>query len=261
MSSIQYQTYLADVLREAGLTVVEEPGWKLRSQPSNGRDYRPIGILNHHTAPPNPYPVERLYKSCNLFIAQDGTVHVVAAGYQWDSGSGSVDVLHQVMAQAHPGRLAKDQGFTASPISGNPYFIDIEVDHPGNGSHLNVVQFEALVWANFAILRHKGWPVQQVLGHAEWTSRKTDPHWDGTWRPMPLIRATVQFLLEEDMARFKDVTEGHTFYADVEWLAEQGLTHGINPPANDLFGPDEVVTRGQLAAFLHRLVNKLGDAS
>ena len=257
MVDTQYQTYLADVLRDVGLTVVEEPGWKTRTQPSNGRDYTPIGILNHHTAPPNPYPVDRLYTKCNLFIATDGTVHVVAAGYQWDSGSGSIDVLRQVQAQTHPGRLAKDQDFTSSPTSGNPYFIDIEVDHPGDGSHLNQAQFDALVKCDFAILRHRGWPVQQVLGHAEWTSRKTDPRWDGSWQPMPTVRAAVQALLEEDMARFKDVPPTHPNYDDIEWLAAEGITKGINPPDNDLFGPNEVVTRRQLAAFLRRFAKTL----
>ncbi len=44
----------------------------------------------------------------------------------------------------------------------------------------------------------------------------------------------------------------HTFFADVEWLAAEGITRGCNPPANDLFCPDASVTRGQMAAFLHR---------
>ena len=40
--------------------------------------------------------------------------------------------------------------------------------------------------------------------------------------------------------------------ADIEWLAAEGVTKGCNPPANDLFCPDANVTRGQMAAFLHR---------
>lgn len=42
------------------------------------------------------------------------------------------------------------------------------------------------------------------------------------------------------------------FEADIERLAAAGITKGCNPPDNDLFCPDAVVTRGQMAAFLHR---------
>jgi hypothetical protein len=35
-------------------------------------------------------------------------------------------------------------------------------------------------------------------------------------------------------------------------LATAGVTRGCNPPANDLFCPEDPVTRGQLAAFLRR---------
>ena len=40
------------------------------------------------------------------------------------------------------------------------------------------------------------------------------------------------------------------FYADsVKWMADEGITAGFT---DDLFGPDELVTRGQFAAFLWR---------
>ncbi len=45
------------------------------------------------------------------------------------------------------------------------------------------------------------------------------------------------------------------FEADIEWLAAHGITFGCNPPANDHFCPDANVTRGQMAAFLHRLAD------
>jgi hypothetical protein len=35
-------------------------------------------------------------------------------------------------------------------------------------------------------------------------------------------------------------------------LANAGVTRGCNPPDNDRFCPEEVVTRQQLAAFLRR---------
>jgi hypothetical protein len=42
------------------------------------------------------------------------------------------------------------------------------------------------------------------------------------------------------------------FQADIERLAEAGVTRGCNPPTNDLFCPGDPVTRSQMAAFLHR---------
>jgi hypothetical protein len=46
--------------------------------------------------------------------------------------------------------------------------------------------------------------------------------------------------------------EGSVFEADIERLAVAGITRGCNPPANTLYCPDDPVTRGQMAAFLHR---------
>jgi len=59
----------------------------------------------------------------------------------------------------------------------------------------------------------------------------------------------------DDDPRFIDVPFAHTFYGDVEWLAAEGVTRGCNPPANDMFCPDASVTRGQMAAFLHRALD------
>ncbi len=42
------------------------------------------------------------------------------------------------------------------------------------------------------------------------------------------------------------------FEADIEWMAGNGYTYGCNPPDNDMFCPDDPVTRGQMAAFMSR---------
>ncbi len=55
--------------------------------------------------------------------------------------------------------------------------------------------------------------------------------------------------------RFGDVPATHPFFADIEWLAESGITLGCNPPANSLFCPRANVTRGQMAAFLDRALD------
>ncbi len=54
-----------------------------------------------------------------------------------------------------------------------------------------------------------------------------------------------------------DDTTGHTFATDISALAAAGITRGCNPPANTRFCPDDPVTRGQMAAFLHRALEDM----
>jgi hypothetical protein len=51
--------------------------------------------------------------------------------------------------------------------------------------------------------------------------------------------------------RFTD-DDTSEFEPDIEALANAGVTLGCNPPVDDRYCPTEVVTRGQMAAFLHR---------
>jgi hypothetical protein len=56
-------------------------------------------------------------------------------------------------------------------------------------------------------------------------------------------------------SQFTDVPDTHTFHNDIAWLADLGITKGCNPPTNDEFCPSDPVSRGQMAAFLHRFGN------
>lgn len=47
---------------------------------------------------------------------------------------------------------------------------------------------------------------------------------------------------------------GTTFENDIDKLGTAGVTKGCNPPVNDRYCPNEYVTRGQMAAFLHRAI-------
>jgi hypothetical protein len=42
------------------------------------------------------------------------------------------------------------------------------------------------------------------------------------------------------------------FESEIDKLATAGITRGCNPPVNDEYCPADQVTRGQMAAFLHR---------
>lgn len=52
---------------------------------------------------------------------------------------------------------------------------------------------------------------------------------------------------------FEDVPAASIFHDDIEWLAANGITNGCNPPTNDEFCPNDVVTRSTMAAFMRRL--------
>ena len=65
-----------------------------------------------------------------------------------------------------------------------------------------------------------------------------------------LVR-TFTWQAAEPEARFVD-DDASIFEGDIERLAAVGVTMGCNPPINDRFCPDALVTREQMAAFLHR---------
>ena len=67
-------------------------------------------------------------------------------------------------------------------------------------------------------------------------------------------RSTTRFEVQPDSG-FWDVPNEYPFQTEIIWLAQEGITLGCNPPANDLFCPSLVVTRGQMAALLGRALD------
>jgi hypothetical protein len=53
--------------------------------------------------------------------------------------------------------------------------------------------------------------------------------------------------------------DGSIFESSIDKLGTAGVTQGCNPPINDLFCPHDLVTRGQMAAFLVRAVGYTDD--
>jgi hypothetical protein len=64
-----------------------------------------------------------------------------------------------------------------------------------------------------------------------------------------LVRALNLPATDQDF--FSD-DDGSTFENDINRLAAAGVTRGCNPPTNSRYCPGDPVTRGQMAAFLHR---------
>lgn len=192
---------LADELRAAGLHVEEDPGWQVRGNPwARGK---PVGIMEHHTAPPVPFPISRLNGStdkrikCNMNTKPDGTVWLVA--YQacnYSSGLGSSVVFVQALRGEAPTQNAADRNLQDN-MNGNPFFWNIENDHPGDGSPIPQVQLDAIETATRVVADHYGLVYESVIGHCEWTSRKRDPYWNADYRCIAQIREALMPTADE----------------------------------------------------------------
>lgn len=55
------------------------------------------------------------------------------------------------------------------------------------------------------------------------------------------------------VAGFGDVADDEYFTEPIQWMVDEGITTGVSAGC---FAPDEHVTRGQLAAFLHRMAGR-----
>ncbi len=175
---------LAD-LRAAGLHVVEEPGWKKRGWRWRV-DGEPEGVMQHHTAPPNPYPIKKLYGppsyfiKCNMATHEDGTLYLVAyRACNYSSGYGMLSVLRDnVRKSIAPTHNATKRGAKG----GNKHFWNYENSHPGDGSDIPQVQLDTIIVSTQVVVDHFGMDPEQIISHAEWTRRKIDPRWNGSNR-------------------------------------------------------------------------------
>ena len=61
----------------------------------------------------------------------------------------------------------------------------------------------------------------------------------------------------EDDRLYPDVPDDHIFAGDIAWLHDQKITG--TPPGHD-FNPDDDLTRGEMAALLHRFARFMGKA-
>ena len=186
-------------LEAAGLNVREYSGWVTRGGPWEFAF--PIGILQHHTAPPVPFPVDNLAGvsdggriKCNMNIKSDGTVWLIAyEAPNYSSGKGSSIVQEQVIAGIPPTANAVDRGLV-DDLNGNDLFWGIENDHPGDGSPLPDAQRKAIAVASHVVAEHFGLSHRNVISHAEWTRRKSDPYWDRDRRCIDRIRSDMEAL-------------------------------------------------------------------
>ena len=262
MSNLKLQ-WMYDELKDAGINVRAADSWRERTNPT-GNIYSPVAVLNHHTAgssllvnyPDPPYwPDYRLWDKCNITIQPDGVVAVLNAGYAYDSGKGDSTVLQRVL---NDGQIIMPADFTNDDrINGNPYFIDIEVQHVGDGSFINPPQREALIETNAVLLNHYEWnPMTRLLGHREWTRRKVDPKWGGLANPMPGIRKDTERRIDMAISRDAKADEGlGSLKANFKELKDAGVFTSATQPGGVTFN-DEFATF--LLRFEDHIVEKYG---
>lgn len=161
-------TWMADVLRSAGLPVREVPGWRTRGHGALGKI---LGVLCHHTAGSavGDYPSERVVVSgrtglpgplANLGLTRSGVWVVISAGQAWHAGTGSVSWC------------PKDQG--------NAHLVGVEAESVGTRDDWTTAQRSNYPRGVAAILKHFDLPASHAIGHKEWApGRKVDPaFWD-----------------------------------------------------------------------------------
>jgi len=158
--------WLADVLRGAGLEVVETAGWQTR-----GRDFAadPLGIMAHHTASPTASTLAtNLHVVTNgnsvapgpiaqAMLWRDGVWYIIAAGRANHAGKGSLPWLPGV-------------------DTGNQYLLSVEAVNNGVGELWAPPMIASYEIGTAAILRRLGLGAERATTHAEYApTRKIDP--------------------------------------------------------------------------------------
>lgn len=177
----------------------EFPNWPTRTRPGAFTDVR--GVMIHHTgsdAQSDDYlkwlftvgrPTEGIPAPlCNVSTDMDGDVWLGAIGRANHAGKGSSATLAKVTSEDYPNAVEIKPG--PDNIDGNAHFYGNEVRYDG-GQPMTAKQYASAVRWAAAICDHYGWSAQSVIGHREWTTRKSDP---GKC-PMNKFRADVAALL------------------------------------------------------------------
>ncbi len=79
-----------------------------------------------------------------------------------------------------------------------------------------------------------------------------------TWKIILIIVSTAMLIAPltayATTSMFADVPNDHIFVEDINWMKTAGITNGCGDGTN--YCPNDNVTRGQMAAFMHRLATK-----
>lgn len=182
-----YITDLVQILRDAGLTVMENDdtdGWQTRSRSSGGFPEMPLGIQWHHTASTASPEADVNYQVNgqdspigNLLLDREGRYWPIAAGAANTAGKGGPLTLSR-------GTVAKDNA--------NATTFAIEAANNGLGEMWPEVQINSYFTGSNALNAYFGNQPDDIFTHGlgagdGWTDRKIDPatSWavQGPWKP------------------------------------------------------------------------------
>ncbi|WP_020519630.1 golvesin C-terminal-like domain-containing protein [Catelliglobosispora koreensis] len=200
--------WLADVLRAAGVTVVEHGDWRNRMRPGS---FDPIGVLWHHTAATssasNPHPALNICINgrpdlagplCQALVDYHGVFHVISAGRCNHAG----------------------QARASGPIpagDGNTMLIGWEIDYNGVNQQMTAAQYNASVKATVAVLQRLGRDASYVRGHRETsTTGKIDP----SFIDLNALRTEIAGLLNPQPPGWSSIVDNSTagrFTASANW--------------------------------------------
>lgn len=213
--------WLADVLRAAGVQVVEHGNWQARGVSGS---FNPIGVLWHHTAATssasNPHPALNVCINgrsdlqgplCQALVDYHGVFHVISANRCNHAGA----------ARASGPIPAGD---------GNTMLIGWEIDYNGVNQHMTAAQYNASLKATAAVLQRLGRDASYTRGHKETsTTGKIDP-WPND---MNVVRADVAAMMGGGL----NVAGQAYRYLDSQHVAAVGtsgtLTNLLWSPATD----------------------------
>lgn len=211
--------WIAEVLRSAGLTVVEHPGWKTHS---TGSTWTPEFGVVHATAAPRAQP-----DSVQVDVVRDGRADlhgpiancVVDRAGRW----------HVVAA----GRCNTTLVGTAGPYKGlgNTYALGVEGCNNNLDEPWPPAQYQSYVHGWAALLRRLGWGAHHLVGHKEHTpGHKTDPTFD-----MARFRTDVTAVLAGE--------DDHVTNDDIEKIARRAADLVKQEVWSATFGNDATEAR------------------
>ena len=138
------------------------------------------------------------------------------------------------------------------------WYIHLDNDTPGTDDGLGWGIAEGIeVGARVVAGQLIGWVGDS--GNAEWVAPQLhfEMRFNGVAiNPYPyLLEAPVpETPWEDHLGQFRD-DDDSVHEANIELMFSLGITRGCNPPTNDLYCPDQSLTRGQVAAFLRRFLD------
>lgn len=96
--------------------------------------------------------------------------------------------------------------------------------------------------------------LQTESGGIKFVATDTEPNGFATLQGVLALGGAAYHQLETQP--YADVGWDDLFAEEIDWMGDSGISLGCNPPTNNRYCPNDPVTRGQMAAFLHRA---LGD--